>query len=166
MTDERKGRDGRADFDFFMGSWTVRHRRLRERLMGSDSWEEFEGTSVARRLLGGLGNIDENVMEREAGRLEGVSLRLYDPLSRQWSIYWADSVNGTLEAPVVGGFGGGRGEFYAQEVLAGRRVFSRFIWSDITADSCRWEQALSDDGGRTWETNWVMEFTRRGRAGS
>lgn len=153
-------RDGRTDFDFFVGTWRIRHRRLTERLKGADSWEEFEGTSVARRVLDGLGNFDEITMDRAAGRVHGITLRLYDPTSWQWSIHWADSVHGTLDTPMVGGFADGRGEFYAQEPFEGKRVLSRFIWSNITATSCRWEQALSADGGKTWETNWIMEFER------
>jgi hypothetical protein len=161
MVSPHTGHDGHTDFDFLMGRWTVQHRRLRERLKGSTEWEEFAGTSIARPLLGGLGNIDENIMERASGRVEGVSLRLYDPTSRQWSIYWADSVNVILQAPMIGGFVEGRGEFYDQELFEGRAIFSRFIWSDIADNTCHWEQAFSEDGGRSWETNWTMEFTRQ-----
>jgi hypothetical protein len=161
MKQARTERDGRADFDFLMGRWNVRHRRLRERLKGSSSWEEFAGTSIARPLLGGLGNIDENIMERASGRLEGTSIRFYNPLSQQWSIYWADSVNVILQPPMIGGFVQGRGEFYDQELFEGRAIFSRFIWSDITATSCHWEQAFSEDGGASWEVNWIMDFTRQ-----
>jgi len=160
MVVESNTRNGRADFDFFIGAWKVRHRRLRERLKGSTSWEEFGGTVVARKVLGGLGNIDEISMERASGRTMGMTLRLYDPASRQWSLHWADRATGILQPPMVGEFKDGRGEFYDQETFEGRRVFSRFIWSDITETSCRWEQAFSADGGRTWETNWVMEFAR------
>ena len=160
LNDISKKHDGRGDFNFLMGGWNVHHRRLRERLKGSNSWEEFEGTSVARKILGGIGNIDENVMDRASGRLEGVTLRLYDPGSQQWSLYWADSVRGTLEKPMIGGVENGRGEFFDQETFEGRSIFSRFIWSDITETSCRWEQAFSSDGGKTWETNWIMEFRR------
>jgi hypothetical protein len=161
MQQARMERDGRADFDFLMGRWDVQHRRLRERLKGSTSWEEFAGTSLARPLLGGLGNIDENIMERAGGRMEGMTVRLYDPLSQQWSLYWADSVNVVLQPPMIGGFVQGRGEFYDQELFEGRAIFCRFIWSDITATACRWEQAFSADGGTSWETNWIMEFTRQ-----
>jgi hypothetical protein len=161
MADERTEHNGRADFGFFMGRWHVQHRRLRERLKGSTSWEEFEGTSVARPVLGGLGNIDENTMERASGRLEGLTVRLYDPRSGQWSIYWADSVNGGLQTPMIGSFADGRGEFFAHEPFEGKHILCRFIWSDITATACRWEQAFSADGGQTWETNWIMEFTRQ-----
>ena len=161
MQQARRERDGRADFDFLIGRWDVQDRRLRERLKGSTSWEGFAGTSIARPLLGGLGNIDENIMERAGGRMEGMTVRLYDPLSQQWSLYWADSVSVVLQPPMIGGFVQGRGEFYDQELFEGRAIFCRFIWSDITATACRWEQAFSADGGTSWETNWIMEFTRQ-----
>ncbi len=152
--------DGRRDFDFLIGRWHDRHRRLRERLKGSTSWEEFEGTTVHRKILGGLGNISEHSMDRAAGQMTAVSLRFFDPSAQQWSIYWATSVHAALETPMIGGFEQGRGEFYAQELFEGRHIFSRFIWSDITATSCHWEQAFSDDGGKTWETNWIWDLTR------
>jgi hypothetical protein len=161
MQNECQEQDGRADFDFFVGRWNVHNRRLRERLKGSNDWEEFEGTSVARAVLGGLGNFDEITMERASGRLEGVTLRLYDPASQQWSLYWAADVDGILQTPLIGGFANGRGEFFAQEVFEGRHIFSRFIWSEIAETSCQWEQAFSADGGKTWETNWIMECTRQ-----
>jgi hypothetical protein len=152
--------DGRNDFDFLIGSWDVHNRRLRERLKGSTDWEEFEGKLVARKILGGLGNIDEVVMERESGTLEGFTLRLFDPRSEQWSIYWADSLRAVLQTPMVGGFKNGRGEFYDHETFEDKKIFSRFIWSEITKTSCKWEQAFSTDGGKTWETNWINVFKR------
>ncbi len=160
MPDTRKEQDGRADFDFYVGTWKIHNRRLRERLKGSTDWEEFEGTSVARMVLGGLGNVDESWFDRESGRLEGMTVRLYDPVSQYWSLYWADSRQGILQAPMIGRFKDGRGEFFDQEMFEGQHVFSRFIWSEITATSCRWEQAFSADGGATWETNWIMESVR------
>lgn len=153
-------RDGRADFDFLMGRWKLHNRRLRERLKGCDSWEEFEGESYARKTLNGLGNIDEVTNKRASGTFQGLTLRLYDPKSRQWSIYWVDSVYGVLQLPMVGEFKDGRGEFYAQEPFEGRSIFSRFIWSNVTENSCRWEQAFSEDGGKSWETNWIADFER------
>jgi hypothetical protein len=152
--------DGRQDFDFFIGSWKGHQRRLRERLKGSQSWEEFESTSVAQKVLGGLGNIDEVTMERESGVFRGFTLRLFSPATRQWSIYWADSTSATLGAPMVGEFKNGRGEFYDCEPFEGKRIFSRFIWTHDSPDSCHWEQAFSADSGATWETNWTMDFTR------
>jgi len=156
-------RDGRADFDFFIGEWHVYNRRLRARLQGSTDWEEFEGVLVARKVLGGLGNIDEGTMRCESGLVHGLTLRIFDPTTQQWNIYWADSVNhmsGPL-TPMIGSFNGGRGLFYAQELIAGKSILVRFIWSAITPTSCRWEQAFSLDGGVSWETNWSADFTRR-----
>ena len=153
--------DGRADFDFFMGRWKVHHRRLRERLKGANDWEEFEGTTVAYKVLGGLGNFDEGPMERESGLVRGMTVRLFDPTTRQWSLYWADSMHGwNWHLPQIGEFKDGRGEFYAHEPFDGKHILSRFIWSGITTTSCRWAQAFSADGGRTWETNWIMDFVR------
>jgi hypothetical protein len=153
-------RDGQKDFDFLVGTWRIHNRRLRERLKGSTAWEEFEATGVTRHLWGGLANLDEYDANGPSGRIQGLTLRLYDPRARQWSIYWANAADGRLAVPMVGGFENGRGEFYDQELFEGRSIYVRFIWSDITPSSCRWEQAFSADGGKTWETNWVMAFTR------
>jgi len=153
-------RDGQADFDFWFGSWSVHNRKLRERLKGSDVWDEFEGTVVARPVWGGKGNADEYEADGPSGHIQAMTLRLYDPRSRQWRIHWATSDTGTLDTPMIGSFEDGRGEFYDQEMWEGRSIYVRFIWSDITPTSCRWEQAFSPDGGKTWETNWIMEMTR------
>ena len=153
--------DGRTDFDFIVGKWAIHHRRLRERLAGSESWEEFDGTSEARLILDGIGNVDELWAERESGPLRGFTVRLFDPKMAEWRIYWGSGAGGPLDVPMAGRFDRGRGEFYAQDTHEGRHVYCRFIWSDITANAARWEQALSEDGGRTWEVNWIMEFTRR-----
>ena len=152
--------DGRNDFDFFTGTWKVHHRRLRERLKGSTEWEEFEGTCVDKKILNGLGNFDEVIMYTAAGTFHAVALRLFDINTREWSIYWAAGKSNMLDVPMLGGSKDGRGEFYAQEVFEGRHIYSRFIWSKITTSSCQWEQAFSDDGGKTWETNWIMEHVR------
>jgi hypothetical protein len=152
--------DGRNDFDFLVGSWNVHNRRLRERLKGSDSWEEFPGTLVNRKILGGMGNIEDVTMERASGLAHGFALRLFDLKSRQWSIYWADGISGIMGVPEIGSFKDGRGEFYAQELFEGRSILSRFIWSEISETSLRWEQAFSEDGGKTWETNWINTFAR------
>jgi hypothetical protein len=153
--------DGRADFDFLFGEWVVRNRRLKERLKGCTEWEEFEGTCRARPILDGLGNIDEFTLERPSGRVRAITVRLFNPASREWSIYWSAG-SGRFDVPMVGRFDGVRGEFFSQELFEGRHIFSRFIWSVREAGSCRWEQAYSADGGSTWETNWTMEFSRTG----
>jgi len=154
---------GRAvhDFDFYMGKWRVHHRRLKERLAGSDEWQEFEGTSEAWPLLGGAGNVDDNVLELPAGIYRAVSLRSFDPETEQWSIWWLDGRNpGRLDPPVVGGFKDGVGTFQGDDTFNGKPIIVRFIWSNITPTSTRWEQAFSPDGGKTWEVNWIMESTR------
>jgi hypothetical protein len=152
--------DPQKDFDFLIGRWKVCNRRLKERLKKSTSWEEFDGTVVARHIWGGKANTDEFEAESPSGRVQGMTLRLYDPASQQWRLYWANSRNGILEQPMIGGFSNGTGEFFDQEMFEGKSIFVRYVWSDITRNSCRWEQAFSDDGGATWETNWIMEFAR------
>ena len=154
--------DGRSDFDFLHGEWSVRNRRLAARLRASTEWEEFGSTCRVRPILGGLGNMDELTIDAPSGRVEAVTVRLFSPASREWSIYWAASTgSGRFDVPMVGRFEGPRGEFYSQEVFEGRHIFSRFLWTAESSESCRWEQAYSADGGRSWETNWIMEFTRR-----
>jgi hypothetical protein len=148
------------DFDFLLGTWRVHHRRLKGRLAGSSEWEEFDTRCVAAPIWGGAGNIDELVGESPSGTLRGVTLRLFDPASRQWRLHWANADRGILDQPMIGGFSDGRGEFHDQELFNGRAIFVRFVWSDIRPTSARWEQAFSEDGGRTWETNWTMELSR------
>ncbi len=162
MPAQQQIQDGRNDFDFLIGDWHVHSRRLRERLQGSDDWESFEGQFSAQKVLGGLGNMDEVTFERESGTFRGLTLRLFNPDAQEWSIYWASDANptGALDVPMVGKFTDGVGRFYAHETHAGQHVFSRFIWTVISPDACKWEQALSQDGGQTWETNWTMEFTK------
>jgi len=149
------------DFDFYMGRWLVHHRRLKERLVGSDEWETFEGTSTAWPLLNGAGNVDDNVLELPAGTYRAISLRSFDPWSETWSIWWLDARNpGQLDPPVVGRFKDGVGTFIGDDTFDGQPILVRFLWTDITDATCRWEQAFSVDGGATWEVNWVMESER------
>ncbi|HEU0025493.1 MAG TPA: hypothetical protein VFQ25_00115 [Ktedonobacterales bacterium] len=154
-------RDGRADFDFFLGVWDSKQRRLTDWLKGCDTWREFTGVSVARKTLDGLGHMDEVILDTPTGRVVGLTVRVFDPQTRLWSIYWVDSRRGVLQAPMVGGFQNGRGEFYDRETFDGVNIFSRFIWTSSGPNTCHWEQAFSADGGRTWETNWTADFTRR-----
>lgn len=152
--------DGRNDFDFLVGTWKVHHRMLKARLKGSTEWIEFEGETVLRKILNGIGNIDENIIHMPNGPVNAISLRLFNPASKEWSIFWSTDKTGALDIPMVGSFKDGRGEFYAQEVNDGKRVYSRFVWSKTDTNSPQWEQALSEDGGKTWETNWYMNFER------
>jgi hypothetical protein len=151
------------DFDFYIGSWQVHHRRLKARLAGSDDWQEFEGTSRAWKILDGGGNIDDNVLELPDGTYRAISLRTFDPAAGHWSIWWLDGRNPSrLDPPVVGGFANGIGTFLAEDTFEGQPILVRFLWSGITQDTCRWEQAFSTDGGTTWEVNWIMASTRVG----
>jgi len=147
------------DFDFFVGTWTSRQRRLRRVLAGSDDWYEFPGRTRCWALLSGAGNVDEVTFPTQG--FSGVTLRLFDPTTREWSLYWASSTTGLSLPPVVGRFGpDGRGVFSCDDVYEGVPIRVNYVWSGITDDSCRWEQEFSADGGATWETNWVAEFTR------
>ena len=150
------------DFEFFMGSWNVQNWRLRERLVGSDEWDEFGSRAAARRLPAGLGNEDLFCTHFDGGFV-GMSFRFFDPESGRWSIYWADSRRpGRLDPPVIGSFEGDTGVFQGEDTFEGRPILVRFLWSEVTTPTPRWEQAFSDDGGETWETNWIMEFTPAG----
>jgi hypothetical protein len=153
-------RDGQHDFDFWPGTWRVHNRKLMHPLTGSTTWIEFEGTSVAKKVWDGRANMDEYEADSPSGHIEGFTVRFYNPKSHQWSLYWANQANGTMEIPTIGQFKDGRGDFFDQEFFQGRSISVRYSWLDIKPDSCRWEQAFSADGGKTWETNWVMEMTR------
>ena len=150
------------DFSFLHGSWRIENERLRSRLSNSAKWERFDARGDCRPIFGGLGNVDDfRPTSPGTEGFEGFSLRLFNPATEQWSIYWADNVSGVLFPPVVGQFADGVGVFYGDDLHDGRPVRVRMRWSEITADSARWEQAFSVDSGETWETNWIMTFTRR-----
>jgi hypothetical protein len=153
-------RDGQHDFDFHLGTWKTHLRRLLNPLTGSTKWAEYEGTTVVRKVWNGRANLVELAADGPAGHFEGLSLRLYNPQSRQWSLNFANAAGGVMALPTVGEFKNGRGEFYNQETFKGRSIFVRFVISDITPNSCRFEQAFSNDGGQTWEVNWIATDTR------
>ena len=153
-------RDGQHDFDWEIGTWKTHLKRRLRPLTGSDEWVRYEGTSVARKVWNGRANLLELDVQGPAGRIEGASWRLYNPESRQWSLNFANARSGTLSPPTIGEFRDGRGEFHSAETLDGRAILVRFVISDITADSAHFEQSFSDDGGRTWETNWIADDTR------
>lgn len=154
-------RDGRHDFDFLHGSWSIVNERLTERLAGSTDWETFPALGACQPILGGLGNVDDfrPAWPGHEG-FEGASFRLFDPASGAWRIYWADTGGGGMRPPVVGRFADGVGEFFGDDEVGGVPVRARFRWSGITPTAARWGQAFSADGGATWETNWIMSFTR------
>jgi hypothetical protein len=157
---------GPHGFDFEMGTWKTHLTRLLHPLTGSTTWVAYEGRTVVRAVWGGRANLAELEADGPAGHLELLSLRLYDPDSSRWRLYYAGSAGGELSVPAVGRFAHGRGEFFDRETLAGRPITVRQVWSVFTPDSCRFEQSFSGDGGRTWETNWVATDVRvRGAAG-
>lgn len=151
------------DFDFLIGHWRIRHRRLKRRLQGCTEWESFDGTSRAWALMDGQGNVDDNWLELPGGPYRAVSLRAFDARTGLWSIWWLDGrTPGELDVPVRGGFAAGVGSFFADDRFEGKAIRVRFLWSDITPTGARWQQAFSQDGGASWETNWVMELERIG----
>ncbi|HEV2720696.1 MAG TPA: hypothetical protein VG323_11805 [Thermoanaerobaculia bacterium] len=152
--------DGIADFDFLIGNWSVRHRRLKRRLAGETEWIEFTGPASVQKFLDGFGNRDEIRIDLPEGSYVGSTIRLYNPRTSDWSIYWMDSRDPKMDPPMIGRFGHGRGLFFGEDMLDGRPIRIRFIWTPISMTECRWEQAFSPDGGETWETNWIMSFTR------
>lgn len=153
-------RDGQQDFDFEIGTWKTHLRRLAHPLSGSNQWIECNGISVVRKVWDGRANLLELEADCPSGHLQALSLRLYNPQSRQWSLNFSNSSGGTLSQPTIGEFKNGRGEFYDQETFRERAILVRFVISDITPNSCRFEQSFSDDGGKTWEVNWIAVDTR------
>jgi len=151
---------GAHAFDFEFGDWKCHLSRRLKPLTGSNTWVEYDGTSIVRPWWNGKANVGELQLQGPAGRIEGMSVRVYNPASQQWGISFANSAQGQLGTAMVGEFKNGRGEFYDQETLNDRSIFVRFIFSDITPRSFQLEQAFSDDGGKTWEANWIAKFTR------
>ncbi len=165
IAQERKAMDtavaavaGKQDFDFLAGTWIAVNRRLKVRHVGSDDWDEFPGHSDMRKILGGLGNVDE--VEFPTKGWSGVTFRLFDVEKRLWSIWWANSRDGLMQAPVVGAFSNGVGEFFGDDIDEGRPIYVRYRWSGTRTETPRWEQAFSLDRGKTWETNWTADFRR------
>jgi hypothetical protein len=155
-------RDGQHDFDFELGTWKIHLKRLLQPLTGSSTWIQFDGTSVTRKSWDGRAQLEQFETDNPTtGHIEGLTLRLYNPESRQWSLYWANGKDGALGIPPnIGEFKNGRGEFYDQELYQGKAIFVRMVWSGITPNSAHSEQSFSDDGGKTWEVNWITDQTR------
>ncbi|MBI1754630.1 MAG: DUF1579 domain-containing protein [Acidobacteria bacterium] len=154
-----------ADFDFIIGDWKVRHRRLNQRFAGCTEWTEFEGLSSTRKVLGGFGNLEDNLLFFPDGPFRAVALRSYCKDSGTWSIWWLDGRNPTaIDTPVRGQFKEGVGTFFADDLLNGNPIKVRFTWIPNPGGNPRWEQAFSKDGGSTWEINWQMEFSAMAKA--
>jgi hypothetical protein len=153
--------DGQHDFDFEIGAWKTHLSRLDHPLTGSSTWLEYDGTSVVRKVWDGRANLGELEVDGAGGHVEGLTLRLYDRRARQWNITWANGREGVLDrATMFGRFKDGRGEFFGQDFIDGRAIYVRFVFSNITSTSFRFDQAFSPDGGKTWEVNWKATFTR------
>ena len=152
--------DGAHDFDFHFGVWKTHIRRLQKPLTGSRSWTDYDGTSAVSKVWGGRASVLELEADGPAGHIEGVGLRLFNPHSHQWSLNWANGSDAVMTTPMVGRFAHGQGEFYDQEEFQGKIIMARNGFSAITPNSSRFEQAFSDDAGKTWETNWIMTFNR------
>jgi hypothetical protein len=155
-------RSGVHDFDFQFGTWRVHHRVKRQ-----EGWIEFDGTCTDRPAMDGAANIEEHVFERPSGRTRAMGVRAYDPKTGLWAIWWVDGRDPHLpiDPPVKGRFVEGVGTFYSEAVVDGKTVRTRYTWSHIGPDAALWEQAASVDSGRTWETNWIMQFRRVSREG-
>lgn len=154
--------DGAHAFDFEFGEWKMQLSRRVKPLSGSNEWVKYEGTSVVRKVWNGAANLGEIALDGPQGHIEGLSLRVYNADAKEWNVHFANRASGVVGEAMVGGFRDGRGEFYDQETYDGRAVFVRFVFSDITHDTFKFEQAFSADGGKTWEPNWIATFTRTG----
>jgi hypothetical protein len=154
-------RDGGHDFDFVIGRWKIHLKRRTTAASGANSWAEFDGYGLYRKIWDGRANLNEFEADSPSGHIEGLTLRTYNPNTHQWSLYWATSRDGILAEPQVGRFRDGVGEFYAQDKIDGKSVFVRYVWSKITANSAHFEQSVSDDGGKTWNVDWISDMVRQ-----
>jgi hypothetical protein len=155
--------DGQRDFDFLVGSWKIHLKRLVQPEHGAKQWVDLDGTVVCRQVFDGRAEVEEFNVESADKKMhiQGLATRFYNPTSRQWSIWWANAKDGAMyPPPVIGEFKNGRGEFYDQDVLNGRAVFTRFVWTVTTTSSPHFEQSVSSDGGKSWELNWVTDQTK------
>jgi len=155
-----ENRDGQHDFDGLIGSWKFHLRRRLNPLTGSSTWVELYGTGICHKIWDGRAQLDTIELEGPTGHIEGLTLRTYNPESHQWRLYWANSKNGIMDPPQVGEFKNGHGEFFAQDTINGKVILIRYVWTGLTTDSPHFEQSFSDDGGKTWEVNWITDQTR------
>ena len=158
-------RDGSHDFDPLIGTWKYHLKRRVHPLTGSNQWVEFEGTGVCRSIFDGA-QIDQGEWNGPSGRIVGLTLRVYNPQSHQWRLYWDNQKVGVLDPPQVGEFKDGVGEFVAQDTINGKTILIRFRWTNLTTSTPHFEQSFSDDGGKTWEVNWITDQTRVNDASS
>ncbi|GGE76154.1 DUF1579 domain-containing protein [Massilia psychrophila] len=151
-----------TDFDFVIGDWFVTHRRLKERLASCNEWVEFDGKMSTKKILGGFGNIEDNLLQLPGEDVRAIALRSYDQNTRKWSIWWLDGrFPGQIDVPVIGSFVDGVGTFFANDRFQEIPITVRFVWRQIGEDLLHWDQAFSVDAGESWETNWTMAFRRQ-----
>jgi hypothetical protein len=148
------------DFDFLTGHWNIRNRKLKTRLNGCNEWMEFDAKQEMFKVLNGTGNVDFFRTQFDGHPFEGMTLRLFNPKTNLWSIYWADSNTGVLDTPVTGSFENGIGHFYTKDVFNGKDILVTFLWNAVNPDEPAWSQAFSEDNGKTWEWNWYMYMSR------
>lgn len=148
------------DFDFYQGKWKLKNKKLKTRLNNSTEWEEFESTQEMYKVLNGLGNIDNFLATFDGVPFEGMSVRLFNPKTRLWSIYWADSNEGVLQPPVIGSFDNNVAHFFTKDIFNNRKILVVFRWDVRDKENPIWSQAFSDDNGKTWEWNWYMYFSK------
>ena len=155
-------RDGQRDFDFEIGTWAIDMKRLAHPLSGSSEWITPAGYShIVQKVWDGRASLAQLRNDRPSPHYDGLMLRLYDPQSHNWNVYWGSSKTGALDEPLVGHFANGRGDFFMRDTFQGKAILVRVTYSEITATSFRTEQAFSPDDGKTWETNMVQTFTRQ-----
>ena len=165
-TASQQVRDGQHDFDFHFGTWKTHIMRLAHPLSGSKSWVELNGTVTVHKIWDGRANMEELEVGNATMHLKGMTMFLYNPKSHQWSQSFVNISDGTLNQPLIGEFKNGRGELFDQETYNGRTILVRFVWSNITPNSHHVEQAFSDDGGKTWEPNFIATLTREKSEGN
>lgn len=151
---------GQHDFDPLIGAWKYHLKRRLHPLTGSNTWVELDGTGVCFKVWDGRAELDTIEVDGPTGHIEGLTLRMYNPQSHQWRLYWANSKNGIMDPPQIGEFKNGRGEFFAQDTINGKSIFIRYVWTNMTTNMPHFEQSFSDDGGKTWEVNWITDQTR------
>ncbi|MBC7934166.1 MAG: hypothetical protein H7Y86_02230 [Rhizobacter sp.] len=148
------------DFDFFEGKWKLRNKKLKTRLDHCTEWIEFESTQEMYRILNGTGNIDNFLTSFDGVPFEGMTLRLFDPHTKLWSIYWADSNLGKLDPPVLGSFENNVGHFFTKDIFNKKNILVVFRWDARDPENPVWSQASSADAGQNWEWNWYMFMSR------
>jgi hypothetical protein len=150
------------DFDFYEGKWQLHNKKLKTRLDNCTEWTTFASTQEMYRVLNGIGNIDNFLATFDGEAFEGMTVRLFSPKTRLWSIYWADSNEGKLDPPVVGSFENDVAHFFTKDVFNGKDIIVVFRWDARDKENPVWSQAFSDDNGRAWEWNWYMFFSKIG----